>query len=107
MAVSSGEANCIVQGFHSMNVSNEYSCPFLELSKTIFTTSSLNIQRPVCIVHECTSTCVFQDSTASRTIEREDFASTTLVFVHDLHAEQYVLFKCFLCINFDLLNISL
>ncbi|KAL5509545.1 hypothetical protein EMCRGX_G004936 [Ephydatia muelleri] len=46
MAVSSGEANCIVQGFHSMNVSNEYSCPVLELSKTIFTTSSLNIQRP-------------------------------------------------------------
>ena len=77
-----------------MNVSNEYSCPVLELSKTIFTTSSLNIQRPVCIVHECTPTCVFQDST-SRTIEREDFASTTLVFVHDLQNNLNV----FLCIN--------
>ena len=89
--LSSGEANCIVQGFHSMNVLNEYSCPVLELSKTIFTTSSLNIQRPVCIVHECTPTCVFQDSTTSRTIEREDFASTTLVFVHDLQNNMYCL----------------
>eukprot|EP00731_Ephydatia_muelleri_P013525 Em0007g835a len=77
MAVSSGEANCIVQGFHSMNVSNEYSCPVLELSKTIFTTSSLNIQRPVCIVHECTPTCVFQDSTTSHPLKEK--------ILHPLH----------------------
>ena len=34
---------------------------------------------------------VFQDSTTSHTIEREDFASTTLVFVHDLQNNMYCL----------------
>ena len=95
MAVSSGEANRIVQGFHSMNVSNEYSCPVLELSKTIFTTSSLNIQRPVCIVHECTPTCVFQDSTTSRPLKEK--------ILHPLH-----LFLCMTCrINMYCLNVFL
>ena len=87
---STGDGYCVVQGFYSMHILNDYDCPVLNLSKNIFIISSSNVRRPVNIVHECTPTCQFQETAvASRTIEREDVSSNKLVFMHDRQNSMY------------------
>ena len=61
-----GTAHCLVQGFHELTLSdgramvNDYDCPLLDLSTTIFCTTGNNVQRPVSFVHECSATCLWR-----------------------------------------------
>ncbi|KAL5503163.1 hypothetical protein EMCRGX_G010071 [Ephydatia muelleri] len=62
---------------------NEYDCPLLDLSTTIFCTAGNNIQRPVSFVHQCSGTCLFKETGASiRNVERDIVQEDTLIFKH-------------------------
>eukprot|EP00731_Ephydatia_muelleri_P006261 Em0003g509a len=80
---------CLVQGIlplvslDNQPILNPYDCPLLELSNTIFCTPSCNIKRPAPLVHECTDTCIFQETMQARTVERENILCSKLVFQHD------------------------
>ena len=51
--LSDGSVHCLVLGFHELTLPdgqplvNEYDCPLMDLSTTIFCTAGNNIQRPV------------------------------------------------------------
>ncbi|KAL5503005.1 hypothetical protein EMCRGX_G009879 [Ephydatia muelleri] len=59
--LSDGSVHCLVQSFHELTLPdgqplvNEYDCPLLDLSTTIFCTAGNNIQRPVSFVHQCSA----------------------------------------------------
>lgn len=65
-----GSVHCLVQGFHKLETAdgqafkNPYDCPLLELSRTIFCTPGNNVRRAVSLVHECSDSCVFLETTA-------------------------------------------
>ena len=87
--LSDGSVHCLVQGFHELTLPdrqplvNEYDCPLMDLSTTIFYTAGNNIQQPVSFVHQCTGTCLFKETGASiRNVERE-IVQDTLIFKHD------------------------
>ena len=62
---------------------NEYDCPLLDLSTTIFCTAGNNIQRPVSFGHQCGGTCLFKETGASiRNVERDIVQEDTLIFKH-------------------------
>ncbi|KAL5500020.1 hypothetical protein EMCRGX_G011511 [Ephydatia muelleri] len=55
-----GAVVCLIQGFQKLQSQdgarpfvNEYDCPLLELTRTIFSTPGRNILRAVSVVHEC------------------------------------------------------
>ena len=55
-----GAVVCFIQGFQKLQSQdgarpfvNEYDCPLLELTRTIFSTPGRNILRAVSVVHEC------------------------------------------------------
>eukprot|EP00731_Ephydatia_muelleri_P033470 Em0030g27a len=91
-----GTAHCLVQGFHELTLSdgremvNDYDCPLLDLSTTIFCTTGNNVQRPVSFVHECSATCLCKETgTSRRSVEREIVEEDTLVFEHDWKNTMY------------------
>ena len=91
-----GTAHCLVQGFHELMLSdgramvNDYDCPLLDLSTTIFCTTGNNVQRPVSFVHECSATCLCKETgTSRRSVEREIVEEDTLVFEHDWNNTMY------------------
>ena len=91
-----GTAHCLVQGFHELMLSdgramvNDYDCPLLDLSTTIFCTTGNNVQRPVSFVHECSATCLCKETgTSQRSVEREIVEEDTLVFEHDWNNTVY------------------
>ena len=83
-----GATRCLLQGFLSLlttngeQLLNEFECPLLELTKTLFTTPGDNILKAVNIVHECTNTCVLAEKASIRTVEREHLGCNQLTFVH-------------------------
>ena len=85
---ATGATLCLLQGFLSLLTStgeqllNEFDCPLLELTKTLFTVPGGNI-RKVIIVHECTNTCVLAEKAAGQTVDREHLGCNQLTFVHD------------------------
>ena len=92
---SDGSVHCLVQGFHELTLPdgqplvNEYDCPLMDLSTTIFCTAGNNIQRPVSFVHQCSGTCLFKETGASiRNVERE-IVQDTLIFKHDWNNTMY------------------
>ena len=85
-----------MQGFHELTLSdgramvNDYDCPLLDLSTTIFCTTGNNVQRPVSFVHECSATCLCKEAgTSRRSVEREIVEEDTLVFEHDWNNTMY------------------
>ena len=64
-------------------LTNEFDCPLMELEDKLETVLSSRINRIVNIVHECTETCVFRDSTELQTIEREETPRLALIYDHD------------------------
>ena len=86
--IAAGNAICLIQGFQfvSMNdeiLLNNFECPMLQLSKTIFTTPGSNVKRAVSIVHECTDSCSMQEVATIQSIERENISCNKLEFNHD------------------------
>ena len=85
-----GVVECLVQGFQQLqsndsvtHIVNEYNCPLLDLSRTIFTTPGRNIQHTVSIVHECGTSCCFKQTNTVQNIERQEITRTNLTFDHD------------------------
>ena len=85
-----GSGHCLVHGFHKLETTdgqafkNPYVCPLLELSPTIFCTPSNNVRRAVSLVHECSDSCVFLETTAMDNVEREEVSiQSKLLFKHD------------------------
>ena len=64
---------------------NEYDCPLMDLSTTIFCIAGNNIQRPVSFVHR-----LFKETRASiRNVERDIVQEDTLIFKHDWNNTMY------------------
>ena len=64
---------------------NEYDCPLMDLSTTIFCIAGNNIQRPVSFVHR-----LFKETGASiRNVERDIVQEDTLIFKHDWNNTMY------------------
>ena len=55
----------------------------MELEDKLETFLSSRINHIVNIVHECTETCVFTDSTELQTIEREETPRLVLIYDND------------------------
>ena len=64
-------------------LTNEFDCPLMELEDNLETVLSSRIYGIVNIVHECTETCVFRESTELQTIEREETPRLGLIYYHD------------------------
>ena len=85
---ATGATLCLLQGFLSLltttgeQLLNEFDCPLLELTKTLFTVPGGNIRKAVNIVHECTNTCMLAEKAAGQTVEREHLGCNQLTFVH-------------------------
>ena len=62
---------------------NSFECTLLCLSDSAETVPSTTIKRAVSIVHQCGSTCTFQNTLCSKSIEREPIDTCRLTFVHD------------------------
>ena len=74
---------CTIQLYEEMNsfgsgFFNEYDCPLYTLTDTFRCVSSDSICQTVSVLHECTSSCLFETQ-----VERETVTSNTLVFEHD------------------------
>ena len=92
---SNGATYCVLQGLlpqQSINgeqLHNAFDCPILELTRTLFTVPSANIQKPVNIVHECTDSCTFSEVATTLSVEREQLVSTKLTYIHDWNNPYY------------------
>ena len=78
---------CLVQEFeqlqvHGMPLTNSYDCPLLELTSYVKAITPATIISPVSIVHECTDSCVFVNSSTRQRVERSDMIVNKLVFQH-------------------------
>ena len=62
---------------------NEYDCPLLTLSKTVFCISSSNVLRSVSVVHECTESCNFKTARVCSKSGKTGHVCNTLVYCHD------------------------
>ena len=84
-----GRMSCFIRGLEEMvsplgaPILNEFDCPLLSLSHTIFTVYSTSIKKAVSIVHNCTDTCQFIDMECPRHVEREDVTIKRLEYKHD------------------------
>lgn len=85
-----GAVVCLIQGFQKLQSQdgarlfmNEYDCPLLELTRTIFSTPGRNILRAVSVVHECGASCRFDETQTIESVERQEITRTKLTFEHD------------------------
>lgn len=84
-----GRMACLIRGLEAMvsplgpPILNEFDCPLLSLSHTIFTVNSTGIKKAVSVVHNCTDTCRFIDVNCFRHVEREDVTIKRLEYKHD------------------------
>ena len=84
-----GRCVCILRGLEAMvsplgtAVTNEYDCPLLMLSNTVFTVKATEVLKDVSVVHECTESCQFVERAVPRNVEREDVSVSRLEFEHD------------------------
>ena len=62
---------------------NEYNCPLLTLSKTVFCTSSTNVLRSVSLVHEYAESCNFKTAVCVQRVERQDTVCNVFLHCHD------------------------
>ena len=66
---------CLVQGLQSFGGTpfvNEYDCPQLDLTTTIFIIPGKNIKRAVSIAHECDTSCCFKQTETVENVERQE-----------------------------------
>lgn len=89
---------CLVRNMEEIKINdqqltNEYDCPLLTLSPYITAISPHSILTSLSVVHECTNTCTFIESHATRRVEREVIQEnrTSLIFNHDWSNDIYAL----------------
>ena len=82
-----GSVVCLIQGFQklqsqdgAMPFLNEYDCPLLELTRTIFSTPGRNILQAVSVVHECGASCRFEETQTIENVERHKITWTKTYF---------------------------
>ena len=73
------------------NILNELECPLLTLTDIVYCIPSGSISHSVSVVHECSNTCVFLSSMASRRLEHETVSSSQLCYHHDWSNNMYSL----------------
>ena len=83
-----GISYCVIQLFESVDtfgtqVINEYDCPLLSLICLFRCVLPHSIIQSVCIVHECTPTCMVKHVTTTSQVERLSVRSQKRMFVHD------------------------
>ena len=84
-----GRAICVVRGLETLlsplgdPITNEYDCPLLSLTHTIFTAITSEILNTVSVIHEGTGTCQFITKECPRNVEREEVSLSRLEYVHD------------------------
>ena len=64
-------------------ITNEYDCPLLSLTHTIFTARTSEVLQAVSVIHECTGTCQFITKECPRKVEREEVSLSRIEYVHD------------------------
>ena len=65
-------------------VHNDLDCPLLILTQNLSFISPTKIECPISVVHECSETCSFHQSTTFTTyIEREAVNTNKVIFKHD------------------------
>ena len=64
-------------------LTNEFDCPIMALKDKLKTVFSSRIYCIINIVHECTETYIFRESTELQTIEREQTARLALIYDHN------------------------
>ena len=64
---------------------NDFDCPLLSLTKTLYFATPKSLVCSVSVVHECSSSCVFRRQRSSATtVEREKVLNeSSLVYEHD------------------------
>ena len=62
---------------------NDLDCPLLSLTNTLYFTNPNSLVCSVFVVHECSTSCVFQRQGSSYTIKRELVLKDSLGYEHD------------------------
>ena len=73
------------------NIVDEFECPLLSMTETIYCVQSVHISHSVSVIHQCTRTCKFTTRLASKTIEHEKISSSELCYQHDKKNRMYSL----------------
>ena len=91
---------CIINPFDRVMVGdkavhNDLDCPLLILTQKLCLISPTKIVCPISVVHECSETCTFYQSTTFTTIEREAVNTNKVIFKHD-YSNDVFLSQCVL-----------
>ena len=103
--VSKGHSQyCFVRLMEGMDVNgqcmvNDYDCPLLSLSSQIVTVAPSAVHTAVSVMHECTSTCLFDNSNTRQTLEREDIHT---IHMHLSYTHDWT--NTFYCLNIYCMN---
>eukprot|EP00731_Ephydatia_muelleri_P035783 Em0160g4a len=98
-----GAVVCLIQGFQKLQSQdgarpfvNEYDCPLLELTRTIFSTPGRNILRAVSVVHECGAIAVaLRKLRQLRTLNGKKLLGQNLLL--NMTGATLVFLQCLLC----------
>ena len=87
---------CIVREMQVININsepirNDFKCPLFFMTSTINTIEPLSVTTCVSIIHECTDTCLFAETTSTHRVERENTEKRQLTFKHDYTNNCYCL----------------
>ena len=72
-------------------ITNEFDCPLLSMTNTLYCIPSKSVNHAVSVVHECTNSCTLVTSSVSRIIEHEHIESSLIIFKHDFCNKMYCL----------------
>lgn len=77
---------CLLRPFEEVTVNddplkNDIDCPLLNFTNTIVAVSPMDIKTEVSIMHECNTTCTFDNSGVIE-VERESIAINRLSYIH-------------------------
>ena len=87
--INSNTDLCLVrklQALHSPSgceLLNEFDCPLLELTNEVYAIPSPCVIKSVSVVHMCSDSCVFVETTTQHLLEREVVQDSKLTFRHD------------------------
>ena len=103
-----GNSLCIVRGLKFLFsqegdlVTNEFDCPSLMLTRTVFVTKPSTVLKAVSVIHECGArgSCKFAMRQCQRTIEREQlYLSSRVEYEHDYCTNRMYYLNVY-CMNF-------
>ena len=99
MSVEGNSLFCLVREMETMDMNgepltNESDCPLLS---RVVAVSPVAVQAAVSIIHECNTSCVFNQCCTRWRVKREDIEVTKLTFQHDWT-------NSFYCLNIYCMN---